>query len=99
MVAMIESSMKSLQYQGDWFMRGSDLQTDRMFCYTSPEGFVPEDHPLRPIRTMIEKTLSDLSPNFAAMYSHTGRPSVPPITPAKLLRFTLPVFILWQPIA
>jgi len=67
-------------------MRGSDLQTDRMFCYSSPETFVPPDHPLRPIRIMVEKALSDLSSDFAGMYSHTGRPSVPP---EKLLKALL----------
>ena len=67
-------------------MRGSDLQTDRMFCYSSPETFVPPDHPLRPIRAMVEKALSDLHSEFAAMYSHTGRPSVPP---EKLLKALL----------
>lgn len=67
-------------------MRGSDLPTDRMFCYSSPETFVPPDHPLRPIRVMVEKALSDLSSEFTAMYSHTGRPSVPP---EKLLKALL----------
>lgn len=67
-------------------MRGSDLQTDRMFCYNSPETFVPPDHPLRPIRIMVEKALSNLASEFAAMYSHTGRPSVPP---EKLLKALL----------
>lgn len=67
-------------------MRGSDHQTARMFCYSSPETFVPGDHPLRPIRTMVEKALSDLSPEFKVMYSHTGRPSVPP---EKLLKALL----------
>ncbi len=67
-------------------MRGSDIQTDRMFCYRSPETFVPPDHPLRPIRTMVEKALADLHSEFAAMYSHTGRPSVPP---EKLLKALL----------
>jgi hypothetical protein len=33
-------------------MRGSDIQTDRMFCYSSPEAFVPPDHPLRPIQVL-----------------------------------------------
>ena len=67
-------------------MRGSDHQTDRMFCYSSPETFVPGDHPLRPIRSMVEKALSDLYPEFQAMYSHTGRPSIPP---EKLLKALL----------
>src|SRR4030065_2629189 len=83
---MIESCAKSLHYQGDEFMRGSDLQTDRMFCYSSPETSVPPDHPLRPIRIMVEKALSYLSSEFAAMYSHPGRPSVPP---EKLLKALL----------
>ena len=64
-------------------MRGSDRQTDRIFCYTSPESFVPKDHPLRPIRTMVDKALFDLHSEFSAMYSHTGRPSIPP---EKLLK-------------
>jgi transposase len=67
-------------------MRGSDQLRDRMFVYTSPEGFVPKDHPLRPIRAMVEKALADLSPEFQAMYSHTGRPSIPP---EKLLKALL----------
>lgn len=67
-------------------MRGSDRQTDRMYCYKSPETFVSKEHPLRPIRTMVEKALSDLHSEFSAMYSHTGRPSVPP---EKLLKALL----------
>lgn len=67
-------------------MRGSDQQTDRMYCFSSPESFVPKDHPLRPIRSMVEKALYDLHSEFAAMYSHTGRPSIPP---EKLLKALL----------
>jgi transposase len=66
-------------------MGESDLQTDRMFCYNSPETFVPPDHPLRPIRIMVEKALSNLSSEFTAMYSHTGHSSVPPETLLKAL--------------
>ena len=50
-------------------MRGSDLQTDRMFCYSSPETFVPPDHPLRPIRAMVEKALSDLHSEYPSTFS------------------------------
>lgn len=59
-------------------MRGFEEQTDALFVYISPESFVPKDHPLRPIREMVDTALENLSPVFCQMYSHTGRPSIPP---------------------
>ena len=59
-------------------MRGTENQTDALFVYVSPESFVPGNHPLRPIREMADKALQGLSQDFDRMYSHTGRPSVPP---------------------
>jgi len=67
-------------------MRGTDSQQAAMFSYLSPEQRVPQDHPLRPIRAMAETVLQGLSPQFAKLYSHTGRPSIPP---EKLLRALL----------
>ena len=45
-----------------------------------------KDHPLRPIRTMVDKVLKELSPEFNKMYSKVGRPSIPP---EQLLRALL----------
>ena len=59
-------------------MRGFDQPSDSLFVYLSPESFVPKDHPLRPIRLMVDAALDNLSPVFCQMYSHTGRPSIPP---------------------
>jgi transposase len=59
-------------------MRGFEQQSDALFVYLSPESFVPKDHPLRPIRQMVDAALENLSPVFSQMYSHTGRPSIPP---------------------
>lgn len=59
-------------------MRGFDQSSDVLFVYLSPESFVPKDHPLRPIRQMVDTALENLSPVFGKMYSHTGRPSIPP---------------------
>ena len=59
-------------------MRGDDLQQQAMFSYISPEARVPKDHPLRPIQIMVDNALFDLAPLFKKMYSHTGRPSIPP---------------------
>jgi transposase len=67
-------------------MRGEDQNQQAMFSYVSPEARVPKDHPLRPIRIMVDKVLSDLAPLFREMYSHTGRPSTPP---EQLLRASL----------
>ena len=49
-----------------------------MFSVVSPEKRVPADHPLRRIKTMVEVILAGLSTTFDAMYSSTGRPSIPP---------------------
>lgn len=59
-------------------MRGFEDRSEVLFIYVSPESFVPEDHSLRPIRTMADKALKSLSEEFDRIYSHTGRPSVPP---------------------
>ena len=67
-------------------MRGEDRHQAHLFSYVSPERRVPADHPLRPIRAMVDAALEQLSPRFEALYSHTGRPSVPP---EKLLRALL----------
>src|SRR5258705_9415619 len=67
-------------------MRGDDLHQDGMFSYISPEQRVPKDHPLRPIRKMVDEILVELSPRFKKLYSKTGRPS---IAPEKLLRALL----------
>jgi transposase len=67
-------------------MRGDDHHQDQMFSYISPEQRVPQDHPLRPIRRMVNQALRDLWPDFQAMYARVGRPSIPP---EKLLRALL----------
>ena len=53
-------------------MRGDDLQQDAMFSYVSPEQRVPADHPLRPIRRMVDEVLKGLSRRFDTLYSQHG---------------------------
>src|SRR3989440_1619531 len=67
-------------------MRGTDTQQSSMFSYLSPEERVPEKHPLRPIRLIVDDALKALSPTFSQLYSDFGRPSIPP---EKLLRALL----------
>jgi transposase len=57
-----------------------------MFSYISPEKRVPADHPLRPIRKMVDEILKEMSPKFAKLYSEVGRPS---IAPERLFRSLL----------
>jgi transposase len=67
-------------------MRGADYQQSGMFSYISAERRVPEDHPLRTIRAMVDAALCNMGPQFDAMYAKVGRPS---IAPEKLLRALL----------
>lgn len=67
-------------------MRGDDQQQSGMLSYISAEQRVPQDHPLRPLRKMMDEALAELSPRFTRMYAQRGRPS---IAAEKLLRALL----------
>lgn len=67
-------------------MRGEPGEDGGMFSYIPLEKRVPEDHPLRPIRKMVDEALKELSPRFNRLYSRVGRPSIPP---EQLLRALL----------
>ncbi len=55
-------------------MRGDDRQQEGMFSYLSPEARVPQDHPLRVIRSMVDAVLHELSPTFAKLYRRLAAP-------------------------
>jgi transposase len=59
-------------------MRGELDPQGRMFSYFSPESRVPTDHPLRSIKAHTDRVLRELSEELDAVYSDTGRPSIPP---------------------
>ena len=67
-------------------MRGDDRQQSGMFSYVSLEERVPQDHPLRRIRELVDQILRAMAKEFDGMYAKTGRPSVPP---ERLLRSVL----------
>jgi transposase len=67
-------------------MRGGDVRTDSMFSYVSCEARVPFDHPLRPVRAIVDRALDVVSGEFAKLDAPIGRPSIPP---EKLLRALL----------
>jgi hypothetical protein len=55
-------------------MRGADRQTAAMFSYVSPEGLVPQAHPLRAIRPLVNAALQRLSPQFDKIYGNGSSP-------------------------
>jgi transposase len=67
-------------------MRGDDRQQGSMFSYVSLEDRVPRDHPLRPMRALVDGALAEMAPLFDELYAKRGRPSIPP---ERLLRALL----------
>jgi transposase len=64
-------------------MRGSDERTGELFSYVDIEERIPQNHPLRLIRRIVNEVLSELDGEFAKLYAEDGRPS---IAPERLLR-------------
>jgi transposase len=67
-------------------MRGADEQQGSIFSYINVEERIPQDHPLRQIRILTDRCLKGMWSEFEALYSHFGRPSIPP---ERLLRALL----------
>src|SRR5690242_16714108 len=59
-------------------MRGRFQDQGGFFSYIRPEERIPADHPLREIRKLVREVLKELSHSFGKLYSHEGRPSIPP---------------------
>jgi transposase len=59
-------------------MRGTPTKQSSMLCLLSPEDVVPASHPIRQIKKLTDECLATMAPTFEAMYSTTGRPSIPP---------------------
>ena len=49
-----------------------------MFSYISLEERVPQTHPLRKLRAVVDALLATMNREFDAVYARRGRPSVPP---------------------
>src|SRR5712691_6625982 len=67
-------------------MRADDAEPETLFSYITPSQRVPQDHPLRRVREIVDKALEAMSGRFQKLYSRTGRPSIPP---EKLIRALL----------
>jgi transposase len=59
-------------------MRGRADEQLPLFHVFEVEARIRADHPLRDVKCRVDGILDGMSARFAAAYSHTGRPSVPP---------------------
>ena len=59
-------------------MRGKAETQVTMLSLVTADQLVPEDHPIREIKPMVDNALRELSPTFTRMYAQAGRPSIPP---------------------
>ena len=66
-------------------MRGADTFTESLFTMRHLEDFVPADHPLRPIRRMVNEALVKMDDLFAGMYEADVKSGRLSIAPEKLL--------------
>ena len=67
-------------------MRGEDELQEGLFSFSKLEDFVPADHPLRPMKDLVNESLKRLNGLFNTIYADTGRASV---APEKLMRALL----------
>ncbi len=59
-------------------MRGTAARQATMLTAVTPDALVPQGHPIRKIKPIVEAALVKLSPLFDQMYADTGRTSIPP---------------------
>ncbi|WP_111748418.1 hypothetical protein [Salinisphaera orenii] len=57
-------------------MRNADIEQSSLFSSSHTADFVPTDHPLRCILSLVDGALASMNGKFTATYSHTGRPGI-----------------------
>jgi len=59
-------------------MRGDDEQQTPVFSYLMPGRRIPQVHPLRAIRSLVDRALREQDLHFYGLYARRRRPSIPP---------------------
>jgi transposase len=59
-------------------MRGKPENQIIMLSSLTPDQLIPQEHPIRKIKPLVDQALAELSPIFNQMYAEIGRPSIPP---------------------
>ena len=70
-------------------MRGADTFTESLFTMRHLDDFVPANHPLRPIRVIVNAGLVKMDALLGGMYEADIKGGRPSIAPEKLLRAML----------
>lgn len=70
-------------------MRAADTFTESLFTMRRLEEFVPQSHPLRAVRKMVNLALKNIEPLLSGMYAADIKGGRPAIAPEKLLRAML----------
>ena len=70
-------------------MRGADTFTESLFTMRRLDDFVAQNHPLRPVRKMVNQALKNIEPLLSGMYAADIKGGRPSIAPEKLLRAML----------
>jgi transposase len=70
-------------------MRSADTFTESLFTMRRLDDFVPAEHPLRPVRVMVNRALKNIEPLLSGMYAADVKGGRPAIAPEKLLRAML----------
>src|SRR5690606_19071257 len=56
-------------------MRGREEEQAQVMLGITPDALVPQDHPIRRMRTITDRALKEMSPVPGTMYPGIGRPS------------------------
>ena len=70
-------------------MRGETNPRASMFSYVDLESRIPEQHPVRKVRRVVDNALRTMEPAFNEMYSQQAGSSIPPeqLTRALLFKY------------
>ena len=63
---------------GTFLTRGKAARQATMLTAITPDALVPQGHPIRRIKPMVDRALAQLSSTFDGMYADLGRASMPP---------------------
>jgi transposase len=59
-------------------VRGEATPQPSLFSYVDLESRIPEHHPIRRVRKVVDVALADMEAELDSMYASVGRPSIPP---------------------
>jgi transposase len=74
----IRHEIKMRLRERDAIVRKPEAKQNVLFSYKSIEDRIPEKHPIRTLKKLVDQALDCLDDDFEKLYSNVGRPSIPP---------------------